>query len=325
MSYDEDFNFDPLNDDQFCFVQEDQFQNDIIDQNNQLQFECDLLGDIKQSEEIHFSCQEEINQFSENLDALQKLSSTHNFVIENDSRLLSKNQCFNNQYKVEDCTFESRSRSREIERNSGKMKKWTQEENDILANLYLQFNGDWQRIVERMPGRTLTQCKQYWQRKHKPEQSQKSKWTPEEDQIIRDNVNMEENNWAAIAAILKNKTGKQIRERYINKLRSDIVDVKQQPWSNMEDQKLLQLHNQLGSKWSLIARQFPGRSDLQIKNRTHKLLRSGTQVQNEQLKLQVQNLEGYLELEKTCEKSQNKPKFEFPQYNSYSVSSQFIQ
>ncbi|CAD8045874.1 unnamed protein product [Paramecium primaurelia] len=321
MSYDEDFNFDDLNNDQFCFVQENQFENDILDQNNQLQFECDQLRDI--------DCQNEINQISEDLDAIQKMSSTHNFDIENNSGLLHKNQCFNNENKVDDCTFESRSRSqsREIEKNTGKMKKWTQQENDLIANLYYQFNGDWQRIIERMPGRTLTQCKQYWQRKHKSEQSKKSKWTAEEDQIIKDNVNKEENNWAKIAGILKTKTGKQIRERYINKLRSDIIDVKQQPWSNLEDQKLLQLYKQFGSKWSQIARQFSGRSDLQIKNRTNKLLKtqSGTQPQNEQLKLQLENLESYLELDKTCEKSQNKPKFEFPQYNSYSVSSQFIQ
>ncbi|CAD8143837.1 unnamed protein product [Paramecium pentaurelia] len=321
MSYDEDFNFDDLNNDQFCFVQEDQFENDILDQNNQLQFECDQLRDI--------DCLNEINQISENLDVIQKMSSTHNFDIENNSGLFHKNQCFNNQYKVDDCTFESRSRSRsrEIEKNTGKMKKWTQQENDLIANLYYQFNGDWQRIIERMPGRTLTQCKQYWQRKHKSEQPKKSKWTAEEDQIIRNNVNKEENNWATIAGILKTKTGKQIRERYINKLRSDIIDIKQQPWSNLEDQKLMQLYKQFGSKWSQIARQFSGRSDLQIKNRTNKLLKtqSSTQPQNEQLKLQLENLESYLELDKTCEKSQNKPKFEFPQYNSYSVSSQFIQ
>ncbi|CAD8134767.1 unnamed protein product [Paramecium pentaurelia] len=321
MSYDEDYIFDPYNDDQPCFIQEDQFMDNLLDQNNQLQFECDQLRDMN----FH----EEINEISDNLDANQRLSSTNNFAIENDSFLIQKHQIFNDQQKVEDCTFESRSRSREIEKNTGKIKKWTQEENDLLANLYYQFNGDWQRIVERMQGRTLTQCKQYWQRKHKPEQPQKSKWTPEEDQIIRDNVNKEENNWAAIATMLKNKTGKQIRERYINKLRSDIIDVKKQPWSNQEDQKLLQLYNQFGSKWSLIARQFFGRSDLQIKNRTNKLLKtqSGTQLQQEQPKLQVQNLnlESYLELDKTCEKSQNKPKFEFPQYNSYTVSSQLIQ
>ncbi|CAK71318.1 unnamed protein product (macronuclear) [Paramecium tetraurelia] len=321
MSYDEDFIFDPQNDDQLCFIQGNQFLDDLLDQNNQLKFECEQLGDM--------NFQEEFNEISDNLDAVQRLSSTNNFAIEIDSSLINKNQIFNNQYKVEDCTCESRSRSREIEKNTGKIKKWTQDENDLLANLYYQFNGDWQRIVERMSGRTMAQCKQYWQRKHKPEQPQKSKWTPEEDQLILDNINKEENNWAAIATILKNKTGKQIRERYINKLRSDIVDVKKQPWSNSEDQKLLQLYNQLGSKWAQIARHFFGRSDLQIKNRTNKLLKtqSGTQLQQEKPKLQVQdlNLDGYLELDKTCEKSQNKPKFEFPQFNSQTVSSQLIQ
>ncbi|CAD8051366.1 unnamed protein product [Paramecium sonneborni] len=318
MSCGDDFILDPQNDYQFSFVQEEQFQDDILEQSNQQQFECDILGDI--------NYQEQIDQFSENLEGNQKQSSTHNFVIENDSRLINKNQFFNNQYKVDDCTIQSRSRSRDIEKNNAKMKKWTQEENDLLANLYYQFNGDWNRIVEKMQGRTLAQCKQYWQRKHKPEQPQKSKWTPEEDQIIMNNINQEENNWAVIATILKNKTGKQIRERYINKLRSDIIDIKKQPWSQQEDQKLLHLYKQLGSKWSQIARNFQGRSDLQIKNRTNKLLKSqsSTQSQNEQLKLQVDNLEDYLELDKTCEKSLNKPKFEFPQYNSYSVSSQFI-
>ncbi|CAD8050175.1 unnamed protein product [Paramecium sonneborni] len=318
MSFDDDLIFDAQNDDQFFFVQEEQFQNDFLDQKIQYQFECDQLGDM--------NCQEDVNNFQENLEVNQILSSTNNLVIENESRLMNNSQFFNNQQKVDDFAIKSRSRSREIEKNSGKMKKWSQEENDLLANLYQQFNGDWNRIVEKMNGRTLTQCKQFWQRKHKPEISQKSKWTPQEDQIIRDNVNKEENNWAIIANILKNKSGKQIRERYINKLRAGIIDIKKQPWSYQEDQKLLQFYNQFGSKWSQIAQNFNGRSDLQIKNRTHKLLKSysNSQFQNEQPKLQVDNLDDYLELDKTCEKSQNKLKFEFPYYNSNSVSSQLI-
>ena len=54
-------------------------------------------------------------------------------------------------------------------------------------------------------------------------------------------------NWKVLSEILGTKTGKQIRERYINKLDPRI---NKEEWTEEEDKKLLELYCTLGSKWS---------------------------------------------------------------------------
>jgi hypothetical protein len=49
--------------------------------------------------------------------------------------------------------------------------------------------------------------------------------------------------------------------------------IKRGPWSLEEDQLLLQAHRDHGSKWSVIARSLPGRTDNSIKNRWNSALR----------------------------------------------------
>ena len=47
--------------------------------------------------------------------------------------------------------------------------------------------------------------------------------------------------------MLGSKNGKQIRERFINKLDPQI---KREDWSDDEDRKILELYSKIGSKWS---------------------------------------------------------------------------
>ncbi|CAK55608.1 unnamed protein product (macronuclear) [Paramecium tetraurelia] len=312
------FFFDFYQDFQSCELELN--QNQILDQNFEYQFCYDHSKEMiefqLQNLQIENQQQEEQLSFSKNLYELQSCDSS------------SEEENSKQQYQNFEQLNQSRSRSREIEKKEGKLKKWTQLESDLLTNYYNQFNGNWDRIAEQMKGRTIIQCKQYWHRKHKDEDQKKSKWTFEEDQIIKDNINQYENNWAAIAKILKSKTGKQIRERYINKLRADIVDSKKQPWTPQEDLKLIQLFHQFGSKWSSIARQFYGRSDLQVRNRTRKLLKDDIpqypkSVEDQKLKIQVQlenDFDAFNDIGSTCGKPQNKIKFSFDQSNSSTFS-----
>lgn len=66
-------------------------------------------------------------------------------------------------------------------------------------------------------------------------------------------------NWVAISKQLPGRTGKQIRERYLNKLDPSL---KANPWTEEEDQKILQLYKEIGPKWSTIALEIKGRSVL---------------------------------------------------------------
>jgi len=67
-----------------------------------------------------------------------------------------------------------------------------------------------------------------------------------------------------ISSKMEDRTGKQIRDRYLNILRPNL---KKGEWSTPEDALLVSLYYQLGHKWSSIAKYMPGRSEAQVKNR----------------------------------------------------------
>ncbi|VFQ98246.1 unnamed protein product [Cuscuta campestris] len=74
---------------------------------------------------------------------------------------------------------------------------------------------------------------------------------------------MGDRKWSMIARKMVGRAGKQCRERWRNHLRPDI---KKTSWSEDEERLLVELHEQLGNRWSEIARQIPGRSENAIKN-----------------------------------------------------------
>jgi hypothetical protein len=80
-------------------------------------------------------------------------------------------------------------------------------------------------------------------------------------QFVRQNGDKD---WAKLAFLLNGRTGKQCRERFKNHLDGTVV---RQPWSEEEDQKLIDLHAQHGNSWTLIASFFDGKTDNCVKNR----------------------------------------------------------
>jgi hypothetical protein len=104
-------------------------------------------------------------------------------------------------------------------------------------------------------------------------------WTPKEDQKLMELMKKYGQSWAMISSVMEGRTGKQVRDRYLNKLRPNI---KCGDWSAEEDELLIRLLNQVGNRWSAIATHLPGRTEGQVKNRYYSSIKkriAGSQSQ----------------------------------------------
>ncbi|KAL6563641.1 hypothetical protein OROGR_002600 [Orobanche gracilis] len=94
----------------------------------------------------------------------------------------------------------------------------------------------------------------------------KGPWSPEEDAKLKEFIEKfgTVGNWISLPqkAGLK-RCGKSCRLRWLNYLRPNI---KHGDFSNEEDRIICTLYANIGSRWSIIAAQLPGRTDNDIKN-----------------------------------------------------------
>ncbi|KAK4769022.1 hypothetical protein SAY86_027172 [Trapa natans] len=95
----------------------------------------------------------------------------------------------------------------------------------------------------------------------------KGPWSPEEDATLRSYMETHggaADNWIALPkkAGLR-RCGKSCRLRWLNYLRPNI---KHGSFTEEEDSIIMRLYNEIGSRWSVIASQMPGRTDNDVKN-----------------------------------------------------------
>jgi predicted transposase YbfD/YdcC len=100
---------------------------------------------------------------------------------------------------------------------------------------------------------------------------QKGQWTIEEDNILLDWIQSHgPKRWTLCSKLLKCRSPKQIRDRWINTLSPNI---KKGEWSIAEDYIIFKLFKEIGSKWNFMCNYLSSRSGNSIKNRFYSTLR----------------------------------------------------
>lgn len=153
---------------------------------------------------------------------------------------------------------------------------WTKEEDKNLFDAVSKCKGkNWKKISEFMKTRSSTQCSQRWRRLLQV--SKKKAWTFDEDRKLFELIEKHGQNWGFIAKIIQGRTGKQVRERFLNKLDPKILRTK---FTEAEDNLIIDGYFEFGSKWKEIAKRLEGRPENMVKNRFYSHIRKHILLKN---------------------------------------------
>ncbi|OHT13492.1 Transcription factor WER [Tritrichomonas foetus] len=133
--------------------------------------------------------------------------------------------------------------------------------------------------------------------------TQKMKFTPDEDDLLRSAVNkLGTKDWTRIAKymISTGRSARQCRDRWINYLAPGVVNGN---WTEEEEELLVQKQKELGRSWKKIAFFFPSRTEINIKCRWLKRERRLKKL--EKLRIKVERTTKSIKNQEMLKKSSN--------------------
>jgi myb proto-oncogene protein len=211
---------------------------------------------------------------------------------------------------------------------------WSAEEDQLLLNLTTEpCPKNWLDIATYFKNKSPVQCSARYL-KIKPG-IKKGHWSNEEDRTIAQYVVKYGRKWSRIGKLMTNRTGKQIRDRYLNYIDRT---TKRERFTSEEDDRIKELYIKYGTKWTKISKSLFGRTPEMIKNRFYSFLRSKIHVyekrKSNQRRLRIvsrkktriyQDINEEMDQINLCEDSQFKEfisknsKEQYEEYNSYYI------
>jgi hypothetical protein len=96
-------------------------------------------------------------------------------------------------------------------------------------------------------------------------------FSEEEDERLRGLISeLGEDDWRSVSERMTDRTARQCKERWTHYLSPHLV---RENWTSEEDDMLCDLVKDQGKKWKQFEARFPGRTDINIKNRFNVLTR----------------------------------------------------
>jgi hypothetical protein len=151
-----------------------------------------------------------------------------------------------------------------------RVEKWSAMEDKLLMIVAGNYGyRNWKAISGHFPGRTSIQCSARYKRIMPG--FNKGLWSQREDSALLRLIKLHGKDWSTLSKYMGNRTGKQIRDRYLNTLDPDLARIK---FTDEEDQKILELYLKYGSKWTTISKCLKGRSGDMVKNRFYSVIKN---------------------------------------------------
>lgn len=147
---------------------------------------------------------------------------------------------------------------------------WSEAEDEILKEKSKEYGyKNWAAVASFIPGRTAIQCSARYKRIQPG--LVKGAWTHEEDMELLRLYKYYGKNWSNISKSMPHRTGKQIRDRFLNALDDNL---KRDKFSIEEDKKIIKWYKVYGNAWCKIARKIKGRTGDMVKNRFYSSLKN---------------------------------------------------